>query len=334
MANEEFIISTLKEHPELREQAIDLIEESLGYKGRSYKFTDDFKELVHPENSENQFILINGNKKIISHIGLCKRNLLYKGFKAPVLFWGGICTHKQFRGQGIFSNFFKDLLNLHSDLAALSILWSSLGSTYKKLGFVEAGTINTYNGHHRVNLESFPISLLKQNERDWIKQKYNELQNKFICVEREDSHWNRLFNHQSLKVFQKESIIGLVGKGLDLQNVVFEYYPPEGMSLLLNSQFSVWDSLQQHEVNDRPTVIYNGLFRIHCNNHFKNFVEHITNQQITILGLHPESVEFSHEGHIYKLSHKDFVNGLWGPEFLTEFRQFTPSLFISGADSI
>lgn len=329
---EKMTATNLNEGHQYWDECLKMIETAFSYNDE-YKFSDDFELLFNKKNSENLFILLDENKKLIAHIGLLKKNLLYKDEKFPALFWGGICTKKQFQGKGVGSNFFKVLLDKFESSAAISILWSDNAKYFSKFGFFEAGTINIYEGNKKSPLNVFSMSSLNDDDRTFILRNYQQMTQTQLCFERNEEDWTRIFNSKSIGLINEKNVLGFVGKGMDLQNIVYEHYSREKNSTLKNSQYSFWD-LTPSQSDENSQTIYNGFFKIHKCSFFKEMIEKCTNQEVKILGLHPKLIEFSFDNDIYKLTHKDFLNGIWGPNQIQELYEAMPPLYISGADSI
>jgi len=324
-------INSLQERQDLVEETLSLIESCFGYKNPKYKFKNDFSLLFNQKNYRNLFILTE-NDKVIAHIGSLPRELVFKNKKFPILMWGGICVSPEYQGKGIFGFFFNDLQKIIDNQYALSLLWSGLDSTYEKFHFYECGMIQQIKPLSQNKLESLNNDL-SLNEKNLIIQSYQQCHQQIVTIHRTDDDWKNIWNHPSIKIFKNKDCFAFGEKGLDLQNVLYEFHPPSSVDSFKKYSKIIWNGfIKEADVSDE--VLFAALVRIHPTDHFKKMIEEISNGKIKVLSIQNKTIEIAFDNQFFNINQNEFLKGIWGPGKISEFEGLVPPLFISGIDSV
>lgn len=325
-------INSLQERQDLVEETLSLIESCFSYKDPKYKFKNDFALLFNQKNYRNLFILTD-NDKVIAHIGCLPRELIFKEKKYPILMWGGICVSPEYQGKGIFGFFFNDLQKIIDDHYALSLLWSGLDSTYEKFHFYECGMIQQINPHTQTKLTGLNNNQLSLEEKNSIIQSYQHYNQQVITIHRTEDDWTNIWNHPSVQTFKNKNSIAFGEKGMDLQNVLYEFHPPSSTESFKDFSKIIWNGfINESALSDE--VLFAALVRIHPTDHFKKMIEEISSGKIKVLSIQNKTVEIAFDNQFFNINQNEFLKGIWGPGIITEFEGLVPPLYISGIDSI
>lgn len=309
-------MDNLKDKPEYTDQVIKLVEKSFSYP-KNFSFQKDFAPLFIKTNLEHLYFLRDGEKVIAT--ALCsKRDLCYRDKYFPTLFIGGISVHESYRSKGLSRQMFTFLEDQYKDVLFF-ILWSELQEFYQKLGFVEMGVIYEYENLDRNAIfESLP--------KDY-EEKFNNLSHDLIIPFRDQQLWQSWREH---KTITKEGS-SLKDKGYDLQEVCHEFYPLKLFPK--TSAKKVWSPVEFEE-KELFSLRFLGLFKVISEDRFKEFIEWISQEQLQIKSFYQDSLELDFKQQSFKLNLSDFLRGLWGPDFILEFENLAPKIYISGFDSI
>ncbi len=136
--NSNYIITTLKQRPELLAQVIALIESGFNYDS-NYSYAMDFMLLMNKNNHQNCHIIVNNNNEVLAHLAVSLRNIGTDTFNIPVALIGGAVTHPLFRGKGFFRLLMERLIKQQINKVAIFLLWSTESGLYKKFGFYPSG---------------------------------------------------------------------------------------------------------------------------------------------------------------------------------------------------
>lgn len=337
---EGYSITTLEKSPNLRVETIRLIEESLHYEDCE-SFEVDFYPLVSKRNAENCHILLYKGT-VVAHIGVLERELEHNNITYPVLLLGGIAVQEKFRGKGLFLKLFREVENKYRHFL-FYILWSNLDKLYKKINFFECGALEQTSDLNFTDSqisESFTktkLSKLKKSDLSRIKQLYNEQYSTFFKLKRDSVNWHELESIKSsdLFIYRENVIEGYIfyGKGQDLRNIIHEY------AYNKNSNFP-HDEIEKCKIWRYPTslnnknLLYACLLKLKDESLLKNFIQTLSNKSVTVLCLEKHLVRIIFNGNIFEISHEDFIRGIFGPNYLEEFKEFTRPLWFSGLDSI
>ncbi|MDH5581585.1 MAG: GNAT family N-acetyltransferase [Bdellovibrionales bacterium] len=335
------IISNLKESPEYRNETLKLIEKSLGYSNGN-SFMIDFYPLMKEANAENNFILIKDNK-VSAHIGISYRYLTLKGIKSPVALLGGICSSKEIRGKGIFSDFLKTLISQNEEKVAYFILWSNLSDFYERFNFFEAGkSIQTkppgpLSSEILKSYQKIKYADLTPHQWTEIKDLYNH-KNEVIKFDRSDEDWETLSKIESSELYIKEAQSKIVSyfikdKGQDLENLIHEYGidPSEEKNLLpLLKRQSIW--LEDRGADDLGQVIFSAFFRVGSRRLLDDFLSKVTDRKLRLISSCPQ-VTFTYKNETFECDTKTFLQVIHGPFEMKSKVPYLP-VYFCGLDSV
>ena len=94
-------------------------------------------------------------------------------------------------------------------------------------------------------------------------------------------------------------------------------------------------SKQQIEINNQENQLqFAGLLKIGNQNLFKLFIQAYTYNNITLLNIFDEEVEFIFQDEQFTMNTADFLSGVFGPQQFNELSEIVKPIFISGLDSI
>jgi predicted N-acetyltransferase YhbS len=265
-------LTNLKQHPELFEQTIYLIEKSFGYqKGESFK--KDFYPLIEKDNSHQNFIF-RENGEVVGHAGVKIRFLGNFQFSIKVALIGGVAVAENHRKKGILTKLFHNIFENFDDSVGLYILWGDAADIYKKFDFFHAGVVFESLGGKNPGFEKrFTKTKFKNlniEELTQIKNIYQEFTLKrYFSFLRSDKDWENIKNIESCDLYimknRDEKIVEYFcqNKSMDLIGIVHEYGFLEEVE---NSQFELFNAFKTwspphpfKEVTER--ILYQGLFR-------------------------------------------------------------------------
>ena len=331
-------IFSLHERPELFDDSIKLIEECFDY-ARPHRFEVDFYPLVKKSNSRNLYVLLEAGR-VIAHLGFLPKKLKFGSATWPTLLLGGIAIAKEFRGQGHFHALWEHFLKVAPESLGY-ILWSELEDFYTKYGFCQIGMVETIGEGKGATPPSYrhqPYKDLSPVQKGEIRDIFERFTQDLVTLERDDNAWNDIESITSSNLFINLNKNGKVGsyffidKGQDLQGVIHEAF---GESLL-ERDFA--DCLRWPPKRDirqiSQNIIYSCFFKIGNVELFKNFVQVISNGEISIQEANQSKIQFSLKGENYQISPQDFLQGLFGPALIDEFKPFYRPLWFGGLDSV
>ncbi len=339
--------TTLYERPEYFNQVIKLIENEFGYTEK-HSLKIDFAPLFKKENFKNLHIALY-NDELVGHVGAKSKTIGPMSNNVPACLFGGLTISKKYQGKGHFRNFFEYVMDLYEEDHAIFLLWSDKIDLYRKFDFVELGVIIQTPGIEEKSFshKSFKKDKLKnlsEQQFNQIKEIYKkEFEDKLVTILRSNEDWEDIKNISSIDLhYQEENDVItsyiLEGKGHDLQNTCHEVCisNKELLSEIANEN-KIWlyiDQLGQDSIPDNTDVIYGTLLKIANHHSFSSYVEKIGDKKIDIQGYSQDMLQIFLDDKEYHLYKEDFLRGIFGPEFVTEFGESIPPIFISGADSI
>ncbi len=327
-------ISNLKDSPNKVSETLNLIEDSLNYSSEN-SFEQDFYPLFNIDNHGNCYIVLK-NDEVIAHIGFCPREVIINNHLIPIGMIGGICVKKEYQGQKIFSELFSRVIHSHEEDCAFFMLWSDKNDIYEKFGFFEFGQnyIHTLMGTNK--FEQTYFQNLTQIEKNQIEVLYNGFHQNTIFINREEFDWDIIANIKSeLHIYKEDNLIKAYyfkSKGQDLSGIVHELTFADTKYLNYINEQEVW---HPRPLDDQPLAItYSGMMRANTNQHFVDFINMISDNSIEIQEFSQTEINFIFKENEFTLGLNQFINGVFGPDFISEFKDFHSVLFISGLDSI
>ena len=241
----------LIERKEKYQEFIKLIEKSFKYLA-PHSYAMDFYPLVNSSNHQNCFMLLE-NEELIATCAFLPRTIVASSAH-QVFFMGAIAVQEKFRHQGLGKKIVSESIAKIKEGAWVG-LWSDKKSFFSNLGFSD------YEEQYflpiqylapmqnSIRIEKFKVSQLSNQQKMEWKNFYQNLSNKSITLLRQESDWNNIFNIHSatyveIQYQQKKIGYAIVGKGMDLQDVVHEFYVEESFQeaclAKLNQEFSIW----------------------------------------------------------------------------------------------
>lgn len=324
-------IVRLSDHKALEPEVLKLIELSFGYQPEN-SFKVDFYPLIKPENHQNCFVLL-VDGKVTGHIGCLQKKITLKS-KHLINMFGGIVLAKEYRGKGLFKEFF-ETVQKNFEQAALSFLWSDKLDLYARFNFFPC--VDLYQYHQRESsdanhtLRTCLLKDLSEAERDELKQLY--LRSDELRIDRSAQDWEDLKQITSaqlllLEANSKIENYAFIHKGQDLPGVVHEYgYLNSEFLKILTQYGNVWTP---QDFESPRQQLYGSVVKAHPNRAFRSFVkEHC---DVEVKDFNGNDILLNLEGEEFDLDIKDFLPGVFGPG---QFKEISAkSLFISGLDSI
>jgi GNAT superfamily N-acetyltransferase len=339
----DYIQTTLANSPNFFDETISLLEQSFEYPSHQ-SFLTDFYPLVGPSNHNHCHLLID-KQKVIGHIGIRKRKLSYKGETLEVILLGGIAIHPNYRGQGIFSDFFKSIIEIYNKDAALMFLWSDLSSLYKKFNFYEAGGV-IQTGRQTLLNESLSSDWIESNLKsisndqfEDIKSLYND--RKDLHLIRDERYWSAIREVSSARLFYKvnsqEKILSyfILSKGHDLDGIIHEYNVENEKDFFKEIDcFKLWLPENFNKFYHKKEIHFGFFVNLTDITKLSSFIAKITNQRLLITGKESEKIYFTFDNNEFDLDEQLFTTSLFGPNPIKEFEDVFPGLMINGLDSI
>lgn len=242
--------SNLAERKDKYSEFIHLVETSFEYQA-GFNYEIDFYPLINPRNFQNCFMLLDQDEVIATCAYQPRTIVISTAYK--VFFLGAIAVKERFRNQGLGNRIVSDVLKKIEDGAWMG-LWSDKKQFFSKLGFRDYGEQYFLpTGYFDQTNESITITKIKVNilsdlhKKAW-KNYYQKLNDKYTTLLRNDFEWNDIFQIHSatyleIKYRGKEIGYAIADKGMDLQNVVHEFYVEEQQEsclAMLNQEYSVW----------------------------------------------------------------------------------------------
>tara|TARA_Y100000768_G_C23981955_1_gene686388 strand:+ start:1502 stop:2494 length:993 start_codon:yes stop_codon:yes gene_type:complete len=325
-------VTNLEESPEYEKETLELIESSLGY-DKNNQFSIDFYPLFNKDNLKNCFILLE-DKKVIGHIGCLNRkfDLLTEH---PINMYGGIAIHKDFRGKGLFTDFFHKVLN-SSSKAALHFLWSEQLELYEKFNFYPCVELIHYNKIDSPSSHQWDQTKLKDiNQKDLNQIKDLYTLNEEIRLLRDDKHWTELSKISSSDLYLKregEKILNyfFMNKGQDLKGIIHEYGIINEHELSELISFGHLWSPYKGDAELSHQILFGSVARLGDSKLFNYFLNEYAGAEF--ISSTEDEITVKLDSEEFTLSQKDFLPGILGPGKFKEFE--TQDLFISGLDSI
>lgn len=350
MISENFVLTTLSHNPEYFEEVLSLIEEEFHYKA-GHSFEKDFAPLMAPLNFEHCYLYIDRTtNKVAAHLAICQRFLVKNESVMKVALIGGIATHKNFRRRHLFKSLMEHALEVNREFG-LFILWSDLENIYEKFNFhrtgglIETGT-RFFSASERPNgYEKSKFSSLSDDEFNSLVEIYSNFnEKKFFTVKREEKDWSIIREMNSIDLYVRKNLHGkisryfCVNKGRDLTNIIHEVGAldnNEYTGLLKDVEtYKLWMPETEGCHFKSNDIFYTAFFKIGSIEELNRFLDKASDGMLKITKHNAEQIHFDFKNERFEVSHKDFLQYLFGPKPLVEFAPLGLSLYIAGADSI
>ncbi len=323
--------------PSAYSELIALIEECFDYPAGS-KFETDFFPLVTKENLKNLNVLVDKDQQILAHVGVKIRQLKVFDKTYSVALLGGLCSHPQIRGKGIFKKFLSDVLEKYKDDVAFFFLFSDQKEFYNRFGFVPV--ISQF----QIQLPSKKkknagLSIEDFTEREKLKHAFHQrCSDKFFYFERSEQDWEDFFAISSLSIDHWVSANGefryaIFNKGADLGGVIHETNASLEEILERAPAPQYWFTGPGPASHDFQ-LSYLGFMRIGSHPRFTDFIKTATQGRIKMENGQSQRIQFKINNQRHTLGTKTFLQGVFGPEFFKEIALNDSYLSFFGADTI
>lgn len=344
MINENFVLTTLDKNSEYYDDVIKLIETEFHYEN-THQYEKDFAPLLTPNNFENCLIIIDKkNNELAAHLGFVKKIFIFNKHTVSAVFIGGIATKKKYQGKGLFKSLINSCIEKNKDIS-LFLLWSSIDGLYEKYGFTRAGAI-LETGKNVITTDNIPIGFqktsfdkLSNHEFAEIKSLYrNEIENKLFSIKRSELDWDIIQQMTSVDLYIKKNSHNQIsayfcyGKGNDLKQIIHEFVAENFQQEVKEiDSFKLW--LTENHLSNYPNqqLQYNAFIKI---GNIAQLNKFLTPYKLEIISYEHPEVTLKFNGQNHNLNYADFLNGLFGPSPLEEFKAFKLYPYISGLDSV
>jgi predicted N-acetyltransferase YhbS len=329
-----YVITTLKEHPEYFPEAIKLIESAFNYP-QEQNFAVDFHLLMNESNFENCYIAINEDKELIGHLGVRKSHMKWNNELHPVAMMGGIATHPKARGKGIFKKLY-NVARENMSQVALFFLWSDNAQLYNRLDFHLCGLqVEFPSKKGKSNLVKTKFAQLSPSEKKELVDLYNK--NIYPQIHRDEVDWEDVSKITSADLYLQKKNNNITGyafmnKGADLQNIVYESRNIELKDLQRLGK--VWSYSTDWTDQENYNTQFAYFVSIGDTQLFTKMVRNLYQGRLLVTHISKKNVDFYHLDEAYRVSKADFLTGVFGPNFFEELRPFAKIPYISGIDSI
>jgi len=326
-------LTNLAQSPVYYADTIKLIEKSFDYTSNN-KFDIDFYPLMSKENHMNCHLLVSDNK-VIAHIGVLLKTITIDSKTFNIAMYGGIAVDETERGKGHFKNIFNQVLTKYKN-NCVHLLWSDHLEMYEKFNFYPAIEQFEYNDSLEDALGFEPSTLKELSQIDIMSLHSIYSSQDDFRIDRTIEDWKTLSHITSTQLYIKRtdrriSNYFFMNKGEDLTGVVIEAGSFDDFEEIKNFGI-VWSP----EFLDFPyegDILYAAVLKIGEESSFKDFIASYTDNEIRILNISDEVVEFEFEESNISLSQNEFITGVFGPSRFNELEDLFP-LYISGLDSI
>jgi len=352
MTSNNFVLTTLARNPEYFEEVISLIEEEFHYT-KDQDFKKDFAPLVDPINFENCYLYIDVESNVVvAHLAVALRTMIKNTAEIEVALIGGIVTNKKYRGKKFFKQLMNHAIMEHQEKVGLFILWSELENLYEKFSFFRTGGL-IETGKKNINADQRPPGFVKTKFNELTDEDFNSIaklyssfnQNYFFTIKRENKDWSIIREMSTVDLFIKKNNNDEIeqyfccNKGHDLTNIVHEIsclkindYP---ILLKQLGSFKLWlPETEGEKVPHGGEIFYTAFLKIGSSQLLNNFLMSITKNDLKISNSNDEKIYFSFKEKSFEASPKDFLQYVFGPIPLTEFKDYQLSMYIAGMDSI
>ena len=351
MEANQFVITTLSENPEYFEEVIALIEEEFHYSA-NHCFEIDFAPLVNPLNFENcYFYLDKETNQVAAHLAISYRTLIKDEHALKIGLIGGIATRKNYKKKNLFRNLMNHVLEISKQEIALYILWSDIEGLYEKFNFyrsgglIETGKSNFSTSPRPIGFEKTYFPKLSESDFKQITYLYKNFNEQyFFTIKREENDWSIIKEMTSVDLYIKRNAEGLitkyfcVNKGRDLTDIIHEVSAlnlNEFKKLLkLISPFKTWLPETEQDKLRNNEFFYTAFYKLGSIHLLNTFLSKISQNEVKIILLNQNQVQFSYKNKLFDASPKDFLQYLFGPKPLDEFTHYRLSLYIAGTDSV
>lgn len=216
-------INNLQEKPEFFDQVINLVEDSFGY-NENNSFLNDFYPLINNLNHSNCWIL-QDNNKLVGHIGVRTSSL---NNNTNFAMMGGIAINPDYRGQGLFNDFFREIVNKYKNFDFI-ILWSDKSKLYKKFGFDLTGNQYTLLKVDGMQSTFEKVKSIDDEIKSQVAFLYKTLVTNELAITRSKQDWNNIWNITSSDLYiakNRNDILSyfFMNKGQDLNGIIHEAY--------------------------------------------------------------------------------------------------------------
>ncbi len=286
----------LAQFPHKVDHYLELIEKSFGY-CHPYKFNIDFYPLVNEQNFHHCFMYMDEAQNIVATCAAQSR-FLSTSIEIPIVFLGGIAVDEKLRNQGMGKKIVTETIGQFDDVAYFG-LWSEKKQFFNALGFFDYGDqfflpqMYLHYEKSSMTLRTYSLNKLDLQQKKYWMDCYKKIEKKYLSVLRKDKDWENIFQISSahyLEIFHGTRRVGyaVVDKGMDLQNVIHEFYVSPDLELLalekLNQQYSLWLPILQYSW-DKSYLGHNLLLRPGKNELWNLWIEQSKKKTLFISGL-------------------------------------------------
>jgi predicted N-acetyltransferase YhbS len=300
--------TTLEKSPEYFEETLRLIEESFDYSSEN-SFLIDFNPLMRLENHNNCHLLIKDNK-VIGHIGLLNKFITLKDKTFCISMYGGIAIKKEFRGRGLFTDFFNNIIEKVNEDSCFHMLWSDQLEMYERFGFYPCIDQYEYDNNLNDAFDYTPNKLKALSESDINQLKAIYDSQPELRFSRSLKDWNELKEITSSDLYLKRNsdneVINyfFMNKGEDLGGVIIEVGDFNDFDEIIKYGV-LWSP---HKFEEESESLYASTVRLGNPKMFKSFIQSYTENIITNISLKDDGdVHFNFEESKLALNFSDFL---------------------------
>jgi predicted N-acetyltransferase YhbS len=325
--------TTLLEKPEFFEETLKLIEGSFDY-SQENSFLIDFNPLMRKENHENCHLLIK-DEKVIGHIGVFKKKIKLKDKTFTISMYGGIAIAEEYRGQGLLTTFFNNVIAQYNEESCFHMLWSDQLEMYERFGFYPCIDQYEYDSSLEDAFEYTPYKLNSLGSEDISQLKFIYDSQPEIRFLRTLTDWEQLKEISSSDLYIKRDSnkkiqnYFFMNKGEDLSGVIIEVGDFNDFDEIINYGV-LWSP---HTFEEESESLYASMIKKGSIDRFIDFIQAYTEDIIQVISIKDDEVHFNFEGNNLVLDFSTFLTGVLGPNSFEELNHLSP-FYISGLDSI
>lgn len=147
--------------------------------------------LLFAEENLDQLRVISVDGQIVAHVGILVRDILILGCRVRSAAIGSVCTHPDFRGQGLASDLMADARRHAVDQGASLMLISGTRGLYRRLGYAEVGAFRRLMFQATLTRQTGCIASFRPGDLDTAIRLHQQEPVRFLRT-RED--WDRLLS--------------------------------------------------------------------------------------------------------------------------------------------
>jgi hypothetical protein len=128
-----------------------------------------------------------------------------------------------------------------------------------------------------------------------------------------------------------------VNKGHDLTNIIHEVgcLPDQYLQMMKNLQkYRTWLPESELALSSNKDIFFTAFMRLGNFNVLKDFLKSVSEGQLELFEITGDLISFRFGTIDLQSTHKDFLQYLFGPRPLKEFKNMVLSPYITGTDSI